>query len=133
MDVRTGFVASAVDSMTVRSQASAELDTSTILAAAEAVVRRTGEHPTVGQVAAELRVNPLTLRRRWRSMGRTALRDLVVYACLTHARALILDGTKVEAAMLLSGFRHYSNFCRQFRAFFGDNPSACRPDRRRGH
>ena len=133
MDVGGGFLPAAVDSPRVRSPASADFDTATILAAAEAVVRRTGEHPTVGQVAAELRVNPLTLRRRWRSTGRTALRDLVVYACLTHARALILDGTKVEAAMLLSGFRHYSNFCRQFRAFFGDNPSACRPDRRRGH
>jgi AraC-like DNA-binding protein len=32
--------------------------------------------------------------------------------------------------MLLSGFRHYSNFCRQFRAFFGENPSACRPSTR---
>lgn len=115
----------------MRSPASADFDTATILAAAEAVVRRTGEHPTVGQVAAELGVNPLTFRRRWQTTGRTALRDLIVYACLTHARTLILDGTKVEAAMLLSGFRHYSNFCRQFRAFFGENPSACRPSTRR--
>lgn len=49
-------------------------------------------------------------------------RDFITYGCITYAAELISHGVKVEAAMTLAGFKNWTNFVRQCRAFLGCAP-----------
>jgi AraC-like DNA-binding protein len=106
---------------------SGEWDTTDVIAVVEALLDRTGRRPTVREVAGEFGLAELTLRRRWRAVtGHRPLRDAITVACIQHAAELLADGVKVEAAMHLAGFHHWSNFNRQFRRVFGTTPGCYR-------
>ncbi|WP_396937094.1 helix-turn-helix domain-containing protein [Mycolicibacterium sp.] len=70
-----------------------------------------------------LGMTPVQLRRRFQRSAYPAPRDLIITVCVGRAAALIADGMKVEAAFSSVGFRHHTNFNRQFRRCFGVLPS----------
>ena len=61
------------------------------------------------------------------SSGRShaTFRAIVTWACVLHAENMLKQGVKVEAALLMSGFRNKTNFNRQCRAFLGCLPHEC--------
>jgi len=93
---------------------------------------RPGTRPTIADVGRAVGRTPLQLRRalangrRETANGSGTLRAMLTSACITYAAALVKRGEKVEAAMFLSGFRHKTNFGRQFRRQFGCLPSQYR-------
>ena len=60
-----------------------------------------------------------------RCTGKT-LHGYLTATRVRRARQLIREGYKVEAAMLLVGYRSKKNFYRQFRAYTGVTPGAYR-------
>ena len=95
----------------------------TLRASVEAAVRLgLTENPakslTATQLAAHLSMSPVALRRRLKRVGVPSLRTLISSARLNHAADLIRQGTKVEAAMILSGLHHRSHFSRLCRRHF---------------
>jgi AraC-like DNA-binding protein len=102
-------------------------DTPDVIVATTTLLARTGRRPTVREIASEFGLAELTLRRRWRAVtGHPPLRQIITVACLQHAAELLADGVKVEAAMHLAGFHHWSNFNRQFRRVFRTTPGRYR-------
>lgn len=93
---------------------------------------RPGTRPTIADVGRAVGRTPLQLRRalangrRGSDNGAGTLRMMLTTACITYAGTLVKRGEKVEAAMFLSGFRHKTNFGRQFRRQFGCLPSQYR-------
>ena len=86
-----------------------------------------GSKPTVQELAAYFCLRPRQLRRYWRrsQQGRT-LRWLITAACVHHAWSLMSEGTKCEAAIVLSGFKSRWNFNRQSRLLGGRGARECR-------
>jgi methylphosphotriester-DNA--protein-cysteine methyltransferase len=78
--------------------------------------------PSVLAVAGHCGLTALTLRRFLRRSGRPSCRELVTHARVTYAAKLLTEGTKVDAVILLAGFRNRTNFGRQFREFLGCTP-----------
>jgi AraC-like DNA-binding protein len=106
---------------------SEEWDTTDVIAVVEALLARTGRRPTVREIANEFGMTALALRRGWRAVtSHPPLRHIITVACLQHAAELLADGVKVEAAMHLAGFHHWSNFNRQFRRVFRTTPGRYR-------
>jgi AraC-like DNA-binding protein len=91
-----------------------------------ALVRRSGSRLTVKEIAREFGLTEVTMRRRWRLPGMPPLRDVIILVRLGYAARLIVDGTKIEAAMRLAGFRNWTNFNRQFRRRLGGTPAEYR-------
>src|SRR5688500_6341705 len=85
-------------------------------------LRCSATRPTVTALAQMLGLPERTLRRRLRISGRPPARDIITFAAVAYAALMISQGTKVEAAMLMAGFRNKTNFCVQFRTWLG-----CRP------
>jgi AraC-like DNA-binding protein len=101
---------------------------------------RPGTRPTIADVGRAVGRSPLQLRRAIASDRRESngsngsdgsgtLRMMLTSACIAYAGTLVKRGEKVEAAMFLSGFRHKTNFGRQFRRQFGCLPSQYRNQR----
>ena len=92
--------------------------------------------PTMSEVATIRGVTALQIRRTNQRIHRVfgervheaSFRDALTYSCVTYARRLITQGTKVEAAMRLAGFHQKTNFNRQCREFFAQSPRDWRPD-----
>jgi AraC-like DNA-binding protein len=55
-----------------------------------------------------------------------SVHDYLTRVRLNRAMALIQAGEKIEAVSLLVGYRSKKNFYRNFRAYFGVTPIACR-------
>lgn len=85
-----------------------------------------GRRPTIHEIADALDLSAAQLRRRVKSMGGITLRSVLTRACLSYAENLICDGTKIEAAMRLAGFRNKTNFNAQFSRRFGALPNQWR-------
>jgi methylphosphotriester-DNA--protein-cysteine methyltransferase len=85
-----------------------------------------GRRPTMAEVAGAMELSAAQLRRRFKSAGELTFRSALTQACLTHAGMLIRNGTKIEAAMRLAGFRNKTNFNKQFNRRFGALPNQCR-------
>ena len=88
----------------------------------ELLVRRLGRRPRVAELARELSLGELALRRFWKRRCGSSLRVWIGYGCIRYAVRLIAAGTKVEAAICLAGFKHHGHFCREVRGYFGMNP-----------
>ena len=56
-----------------------------------------------------------------------AIRRMLTWSCLRYAADLITGGTKVTAASRLAGFHHNGSFARQFKMYFGCDPSDSAP------
>jgi AraC-like DNA-binding protein len=86
--------------------------------------------PTMEEVAAVRGCSALDVRRSNERIQRilgsigccATFRDALTYSCLTYARLLIRRGEKIEAGMRLAGFHQKTNFYRQCRRFFADQP-----------
>jgi AraC-like DNA-binding protein len=89
-----------------------------------------GRRPAMSDVTVRLGYSPLQVRRalaeRCSAPLRRRFREMLCAACLTHAADMIGQGTKIEAALRLSGFRGKANFNRQFKKCFGCLPHELR-------
>jgi AraC-like DNA-binding protein len=78
---------------------------------------------TLAAAVGKERTYAATLFRRF--TGQT-LHEYLTAVRVRHAGELIRDGYKIEAAMLLVGYRSKRSFYRQFRALTGVTPGAYR-------
>jgi AraC-like DNA-binding protein len=84
---------------------------------------RAARRPTARDLGIALGLTPSQLRRRLRQESNVTVRQAISIGCLDYAAGLLHESIKVEAALRLAGFRHYSSFCRQVRLRFGCLPS----------
>ena len=76
--------------------------------------------PLQEDIARILGMSPRRLRRAWQETGRSSVRELITYGCLSYALWLIhADHCKAVAAVQLAGFRSYWNANRQCRRYAG--------------
>jgi len=82
-----------------------------------------GYRPTMAEVATHLDLSTLELRRSLHRKGGPSFRVIRAWCCLEYGLYLASGGTKVEAAILLAGYKSYSNFNRCSKQFLGCVPS----------
>jgi AraC-like DNA-binding protein len=89
-------------------------------------LRCNAARPTVSIIARGLGCSERHFRRLLRRSGRPPARDMITFSAVSFAASLISQGTKIEAAMLMAGFRNRTNFCAQCRRWLGCLPSQIR-------
>jgi len=101
-------------------------DDRALAAIVRARIETTGTRPTAKEIGRALDLTEVQLRRVLHVAGGQRVREAITAACLDRSAQLIREGLKIEAAFRLAGFRHDSNFSRQFKRRFGCTPSAFR-------
>lgn len=85
-----------------------------------------GRRPQIAELAGEMRMSYRQFQKALSAIGKTG-RQVRSWCCITYAQHLIGNGAKIEAAMMLSGYRNRTHFVERYREYLG-----CLPHESRG-
>lgn len=89
-----------------------------------------GRRRTLSELANGVGRSPSHLNMMFQRATRLTVRQYAVFVRMSHAATLIERGEKIEAVAISVGYRSKKNFYRQFKAWFGVNPTDLRVVRR---